>query len=385
SLHDASLDGASQVALPELVSSLSTLMVLSPLALLPGVTSFLFRPMAMSVAFAMATAYILSRTVVPAAAVSWLKQKKSQQDDEDAGPIRRGFKKWQGMVEAATDRYVQALDSVLEHRWLAVGVAYALLLVVVGLLVLPIRREFFPEVDSGSFEIYCRGPSGTRLEKMNDRVSEVEDYIREKMPEQDLKLLLSEVGVTPDWSAGYSKNSAKFESVVRVQLTEDRDESAQYYVKLLRHGFAKNKKFSDLEFSFNAGGLILSALNEGKVTPIDVRVTGKKKREAHRIADLIHRNVARIDGVVDARILQRQDYPTYKIEVDRVKAADLGLTQEDVVKSVIAALNSSIQFNKHIFWIDEESGNQYFVGVQFPQEDVEDMESLLNIPVTGIN
>ena len=386
SLHDASLDGASQVALPELVSSLSTLMVLSPLAFIPGVSSFLFQPMAMAVAFAMATAYILSRTLVPAAAVSWLKQKKSNdEDDENAGPIRRGFKRWQQAVEAGTDRYVAALGWVLDHRWLAVAVAYGLLILVVGSLVLPIRREFFPEVDAGSFEIYCRGPSGTRLEKMNDRVAEVEDYIRDKIPESDLKLLLSEIGVTPDWSAGYSKNAAKFESIVRVQLTEDRDESAQHYVRLLRHGFARNKKFADLEFSFNAGGLILSALNEGKITPIDVRVTGKKKHEAHRIADLIHRKVAKIDGVVDARILQRQDYPTYKLEVDRQKAADLGLTQEEVMKSVIAALNSSIQFNKHIFWIDEKSGNQYFVGVQYPQEDVEDMETLLNIPVTGIN
>ncbi|HWB08689.1 MAG TPA: efflux RND transporter permease subunit [Pirellulales bacterium] len=385
SLHNSSLDGASQVALPELVSSLSTLMVLSPLAFIPGVSSFLFRPMAMSVAFAMATAYILSRTLVPAAAVSWLKEEKSQGDDRNAGPIRRAFDKWQRMVEGGTDRYVQALDWVLDHRWLAVAVAFSLLLVVVGALVVPIRREFFPEVDAGSFEIYCRGPSGTRLEKMNDRVADVEDYIRQKIPDKDLKLLLSEIGVTPDWSAGYSKNSAKFESIVRVQLTEDRDESAQHYVHVLRHGFARQKKFADLEFSFNAGGLILGALNEGKVTPIDIRVSGKKKRDAHRIADLIHRKVAEIDGVADARILQRQDYPTYKIEVDRAKAADLGLAQEDVMKSVIAALNSSIQFNKHIFWIDEKSGNQYFVGVQYPEEDVENIESLLDIPVTGVN
>ncbi|HVX14621.1 MAG TPA: efflux RND transporter permease subunit [Pirellulales bacterium] len=385
SLHDASLDGASQVALPELVSSLSTLMVLSPLAFIPGVSSFLFRPMSMAVGFAMATAYILSRTLVPAAAVSWLKEGKSHEEEANAAPIRRAFRKWQQMVEAATERYVQLLDWVLDHRGLAVATAFLLLLLVVGGLALPLRREFFPEVDAGSFEIYCRGPSGTRLEKMNDRVAGVEEYIREKIPDDDLKLLLSEIGVTPDWSAGYSKNSAKFESIIRVQLTEDRRESAQHYVRVLRHAFAGQKEFADLEFSFNAGGLILSALNEGKITPIDLRVTSKKKQEAHRIADLIHRKVAQIDGVVDARILQRQDYPTYKIEVDRAKAADLGLTQADVVKSVIAALNSSIQFDKHIFWIDEQSGNQYFVGVQFPQEDIEDIESLLNIPVTGVN
>lgn len=388
SVHESALEGASQVALPELVSSLSTLMVLSPLAFLPGVSSFLFRPMAMAVTFAMATAYILSRTMIPAAAVAWLKPKEQAEedgDDEGGGLVHRGFKKFQAGVEVWIEQYGKLLDWMIEHRWITVIVGYSLLAVTVGALILPLRREFFPEVDAGAFEIYCRGPSGTRLEKMNERVAEVEGFIREKIPESDLKLILSEIGVTPDWSSGYSKNSAKFESVIRIQLTEEREETAQYYVSLLRHAFTQEKKLGDLEFSFNAGGLILSALNEGKVTPIDVRVQSKQRADAHLIADLIHRKVAEIDGVVDARILQRQDYPTYKIEVDRAKAADLGLTQADVVKSVIAALNSSIQFNKHIFWIDEKSGNQYFVGVQYPMEDVENLESLLNIPVTGIN
>jgi multidrug efflux pump subunit AcrB len=386
-IHEAALEGASQVALPELVSSLSTLMVLSPLAFLPGVSSFLFAPMAMAVAFAMTTAYILSRTLIPAASVAWLKPKKQDKGHggKGGGWLHRAFKKFQAGVEAWIEEYGKLLDWMIEHRWVTVIVGYGLLIVIVGILIMPLRREFFPEVDAGAFEIYCRGPSGTRLRVMNDRVAEVEDFIREQIPEKDLKLLLSEIGVTPDWSSGYSKNSAKFESIIRVQLTEDRDETAQHYVKVLRHGFAKRKKFSDLEFSFNSGGLILAALNEGKVTPIDIRVTGKKPQEAHKIADLIHREVAKIDGVVDARILQRQDYPTYKITVDRAKAADLGLTQADVVKSVIAALNSSIQFNKDIFWIDEKSGNQYFVGVQYSQADVENMESLLNIPVTGVN
>jgi multidrug efflux pump subunit AcrB len=385
SLHDAALDGASQVALPELVSSLSTLMVLSPLALMPGVSSFLFQPLFLAVAFAMTTAYLLSRTLVPTAVVSWLKEPNQEQRDEEGGPIRRGFKKWQTMIDAATGRYVKALDWVLDHRWPAVILAFAALLLVVAVLARPIRREFFPDVDAGSFEIFVRAPSGTRLETTNDRIAEVEDFIRRQVPEKDLKLLLSEIGVTPDWSSGYTKNSAKMDAIVRVQLEEDRDDSAQHYVRVLRQGFAQSKRFADLEFSFNAGGLIRGALNEGKTTPINVRVTGKKVAKTHEIADHIRRRVAEVEGVVDARILQRQDYPTYKIEVDRAKAADLGLTQEDVMKSVIAAFNSSIQFNKHIFWIDAKSGNQYFVGVQYPEEAIEDIETLLDVPVTGIN
>lgn len=389
-LNEAALEGASQVALPELVSSLSTLMVLAPLALMPGMGAFLFRPMAMAVAFAMATAYILSRTLVPACAVSWLKDPSEQPDEDDddreeRGPIGQAFDKWQALIESATQRYTRALDWVLNRRLPAVIVAFGLLILVVAALALPLRREFFPIVDSGSFEMFVRAPSGTRLEVTNDRIAEVEDFIRQKIPKDDLHLIVSEIGVTPDWSSGFTENAGKMDAIVRIQLTEERDETAQYYVHELRQAFAQDKRFTDLEFAFNSGGLIRGALNEGKVTPINVRVTGKKLKATHRIADLIRRKVAEIDGVVDARILQRMDYPEYVISVDRAKAADLGLTQEDVMKSVISAFNSSIQFNKDIFWIDRQNGNQYFVGVQYPPQDIESLETLLDVPVTGVN
>lgn len=386
-LNEAALEGASQVALPELVSSLSTLMVLAPLALMPGMGAFLFRPMALAVTFSMATAYILSRTLVPACAVSWLKESRKHDDDsaEKTGIVGRAFAKWQALVTAATERYTRALDWVLERRVGAVVVAFGLLLMVVGVLFAPMRREFFPIVDGGSFEMYVRAPSGTRLEVTNRRIGEVEKFIRQTIPEDDLHLIVSEIGLTPDWSAGFTENAGKMDAVVRIQLTEDRDETAQHYVRTLRQALAREQRFSDLEFAFNSGGLIRGALNEGKTTPINVRVTGKDLKTSHEIADHIRRKVVDIDGVVDARIIQRLDYPEYIVEVDRAKAADLGLTQKEVMKSVIAAFNSSIQFNKDIFWIDSVSGNQYFVGVQYPIESVESLETLLDVPVTGVN
>ena len=124
-------------------------------------------------------------------------------------------------------------------------------------------------------------------------------------------------------------------------MTEDRDFSAQEYVHLLRRGFARDPRFGDLEFAFDAGGMIRGAMNEGKSTPINVRITGKQLEQAHAVAEAIKRKVAAIDGVVDARIIQRLDYPEYIIDVDRAKAADLGLTQRDVMKNVVAAFNSS--------------------------------------------
>ncbi|MBV8315035.1 MAG: efflux RND transporter permease subunit [Planctomycetaceae bacterium] len=383
-IRTAAMEGASEVALPELVSSLSTLLVLSPLALMPGMGSFLFRPMALAVTFAMTTAYILSRTLIPTCAVAWLKPSASA-EVEDQGFIGRTFAKWQQLVEDYIKLYGRSLDTVLEHRVLTVVLAYGALALVLIFLTLPLRREFFPQADAGSFEIFCRAPSGTRLAVTNERVANVENFIRKQIPKKDLKLLVSEIGVTPDWSSAYTHNAGKMDSIIRVQLTPEREKGSYEYADQLRRAFAREPRFHDLEFAFNAGGLIRGALNEGKVAPINVRVTGKQMKPAHLIADRIRRDVAKIDGVVDARVIQRLNYPEYVIEVDRAKAADLGLTQEDVMKCVIAAFNSSIQYNKTNFWIDQKSGNQYFVGVQYPLQGIESLETLLDVPITGIN
>ncbi len=125
-------------------------------------------------------------------------------------------------------------------------------------------------------------------------------------------------------------------------------------------------------------------MNEGKSTPINIRITGKELEKPRKVAEQIRDQIVKeVDGVVDARIIQRLDYPEYIIDVDRAKAADLGLNQDDVMKNVVAAFNSSIQFNKKNFWIDPVSHNQYFVGVQYPEGDIKSLETLLNIPITS--
>jgi multidrug efflux pump subunit AcrB len=384
--HEAAFLGASEVAMPELVSTICTFLVLAPLVLTPGMSSFLFLPMTLSVTFAMTTAYILSRTLIPTCAAAWLKPESQQEEEQPRrGLIGRAFKRWQMLIDDWIKEYGKMLDWVLDHRWITVLVGYGLLALVLVGLTLPLRREFFPEADAGAFEIYVRAPSGTRLEVTNRRIGEVEDFIKEQIPPKDLKIIVSEIGVTPDFSAAYTPNAGKMDTVVRVQLTEEREKGSYQYANQLREAFPREKRFHDLEFAFNAGGLIRGALNQGKTTPINIRVTGKDQKTAHSIADALRRKVANIDGVVDCRILQRLDYPEYVIDVDRAKAADLGLTQEEVMKCVIGAFNSSIQYNKRNFWIDSVSGNQYFVGVQYPLSDVHSLETLLDVPITGIN
>ncbi|HEX4142835.1 MAG TPA: efflux RND transporter permease subunit [Pirellulales bacterium] len=412
---EAAFLGASEVAMPELISTLCTFLVLAPLALMPGMGEFLFRPMAYAVAFAMICAYFLSRTFVPCFSALLLKshgthavsahggehgemaddEEREEEEEEESGVhageiqnlVRRGFiSRAFGHVERSIDRlialYVVGLGWALNYRRSVVVGSYGSLVVVLVVFTPILRREFFPEVDAGAFEIYVRAPSGTRIEVTQEKIAGVEKFIREQVG-PDLDVIVSELGVTPDWSAAYTPNSGPMDAVVKVQLHAEREHSAQDYVERLRSGFAKSTEFSDLDFAFDAGGMIRGAMNEGKSTPINVRILGKNLHTAHEIAAKLQQQVAKIDGVVDCRIMQRLDYPEYVIDVDRAKAADLGLDQSDVMKNVVAAFNSSIQFNKHNFWIDPLTHNQYFVGVQYPEKDITSIQTLLDIPITS--
>ena len=401
--HDAAYLGASEVALPELVSTLCTFLVLAPLALMPGMGDFLFMPLTLAVAFAMCSAYILSRTLVPACSAAWLSghghggaHGAGHEGDEAAengqhgngrrpGSVARAFAWWERKVDGMFAAYARLLEVVLRHRLLTVGVGFGSLAVVLVTMWPIMRREFYPDVDAGAFEMYVRAPSGTRIEKTEEKIAQIEEFIKKTIPEHDLELYISEIGVNSDWSAAYTPNAGPMDAVVKVQLSEHRTRSAQEYVHMLRTALAKDSRFNDLDFGFDAGGLIRGAMNEGKSTPINVRVTGKDPRTARTIAEQIRSRCMRIDGVVDARIIQRLDYPEYIIDVDRAKAADLGLSQEDVMKNVVAAFNSSIQFNKRNFWIDPIGGNQYFVGVQYPEANIKSIDTLLHIPITGPN
>jgi multidrug efflux pump subunit AcrB len=346
--HEAAFLGASEVAMPELVSTLCTFLVLSPLVFTPGLGQFLFKPMAMAVAFSMIAAYFLSRTLVPACSAYWLKPHAahapggdgdhgakgdakgalpSQPGDHETfringngnakrrrfGMVRRAFARWEQMIESGIGYYAKGLDGALRHPILTVSISFGLLAVTIGAMWPIIRRDFFPEVDAGAFEMYVRAHSGLRIEETEKRIKAVEDFVHATIDPEDLELVLSEIGVTSDWSAAYTANAGPMDAVVKIQLTEDRKKSAQEYVHILRTAFKQNDKFGDLEFAFDAGGMVRAAMNEGKSTPISIRVTGKNGAVAHKIATEIKGEVEKIDGVVDARIVQRLNYPQYVI------------------------------------------------------------------------
>ena len=393
----AAFYGASEVAMPELVASCCTLLVLAPLALMPGLGKFLFRPMSLAVAFAMISAYLLSRSLVPALCALWLRGHPARGEghpgldyadrDEHEHRLRtswiaRTFERWEALLDRGIKQYTRLLGSLMNRRLWIVGAGAVLLVVVVVGIGSQLRREFFPEVDAGAFEIYVRGKTGTRIEETEKRIADVEATVKATVG-KDLEILISEIGVVADWSAAYTPNAGPMDSVVKVQLYPERTHSAQEYVVKLRNGFASDSRFEGLEFSFDAGGMIRSAMNEGKSTPINIQITAKELDKAHEVAARMMAKITKIDGVVDCRILQRLDYPEYVIDIDQVKASILGLTQMDVMQNLVSALNSSIQFNKRNFWIDPVSHNQYFVGVQYPEENIRSIDTILDVPINS--
>jgi multidrug efflux pump subunit AcrB len=394
---EAALNGASEVAMPELVSTLCTFLVLSPLALMPGMGQFLFLPMALAVMFSMTCAYFLSRTLVPCFSGYLL---KLHGHHEPRTSIGRAFARWERLIDRGIALYVRGLDGVLRHKGLTIGIGFGSLAVVLVGLVPIMRQDFFPEVDSGAFEIATRAVPGTRIDNppgtpkgvaigMEEKVAQVEDYIRSVIPAEephkDLKQIVSEIGVIADWSAAYTPNSGPQDAVVKVQLTRERSRSSQDYIRVLRAGL--NKKFGrgrePLEFSFDSGGLVRGALNEGKSSPINVQLVGRDQDVLFGIADRIKAVLTKVDGVVDARVLQKPNAPELDIEVDRTAAAQAKLNQDDIMRSVIAATNSSITYNKKNFWIDPSNGNQYYVGVQYPERDFQTIDDIYNIPINS--
>ncbi|HEV8058359.1 MAG TPA: efflux RND transporter permease subunit [Gemmataceae bacterium] len=384
----AALDGCAEVMVPVLVATCTTNIVLAPLALMPGMGGFLFRPLALAVTFAMVSSFLLSRTFVPMMCAKFLpdEHQEHQGDPHGHAPPTSYFGRVHRRIErgldAANRSYIRQLELTMRHPYKLLGFV-VFLIVLAGFLSLHIGREFFPKVDAGQITMYVRCPSNLRLDASEKRVMEVEDLIRQVVPAKDLKKVVSEMGVDPDWSSAYTENSGQQDTVIRIQLSEEREFSSQEYAAKLRKAFKQEERLSDLRVSFNTGGMVSTALNNGAASPIDIQIEGGKQSEALKVAREVRNRVRTIPGVADARVRQRLDAPYLVIDVDRQKAARAGLTPNEVIEQAVAALNSSISIDRN-FWIDVKTGNQYFVAVQYPDNPGMKLEDLLNIEATGV-
>ncbi len=273
------------------------------------------------------------------------------------------------------------LERAIRHRWKVLGFVGFLILLAVGLSFF-IGREFFPQVDAGQITMYFRCPSNLRLDAAEKRVTQAEDFIREQIPKDELEMIVSEMGVDPDWSAAYTDNSGQQDAVIRIQLSDKRKLSAQEYAIKLRHAIDRSPDFADLRVSFNTGGMVSTALNNGAASPIDIQIEGGKREQSAEIAKEVRNKVRDIRGVADARVIQRLNAPYLIIDVDRQKAVSVGLKPKEVIEQAVAALNSSISIDRN-FWIDVKTGNQYFVAVQYPDNPAMKLDDVLNIEATG--
>jgi multidrug efflux pump subunit AcrB len=212
----------------------------------------------------------------------------------------------------------------------------------------------------------------------------VEKAITESIPHDELEMVVSEIGLNNDWSAAYSLNAGQQDTVIRLQLTPERTKSAQEYAIVLRKIFAGSAEFSDLEFSFDTGGMVSAALNFGASSPIDIQITGGTPEQKLQLAQKVRKTVQQVKGAADVRVLQRNDAPYLNIEINRENSAAVGLSARDVVMQVVTAMNSSIALTRN-FWIDPKSGNQYFIAVQYPDNPSFRINDLNNMFATGTN
>lgn len=384
----AALDGCAEVIIPVLVATCTTVIVLSPLAVMPGVAGFLFRPLTIAVGFAMATSFVLSRTFVPMMCAKFLPDEEHSEKKNHSARVHFISRCWQNLsqqfqriIDAIRDEYLHLLDMAFQWRKGVILLVFSLFL---GSLILSgsIGREFFPRIDSGQITLRLRAPSHSRLTTTEERVKRVEAFLKREIPDSDREMIVSELGLNPDWSAAYTTNAGQQDALIRIQLKSGRSKSSQEYAAILRQKFLQETDFDDLRAEWDTGGMISTALNYGASSPIDIEISGGNATQLADAARQIKNLVAGIRGTVDVRVGQREDAPYLVLEVDREKAARLGMSTEDIMQQVVVAFNSSVSIHRN-FWIDSQSGNQYFVGVQYPEEAQRQLEDVLSIPVTG--
>ncbi len=386
-LVTAILDGARQIAVPTFVATLSICIVFVPVLLLTGTARFLFTPLAMAVVFAMLASYLLSRTLVPTMVMYLLRSEIAMYRlGEDAvthssGIFWAAHHKFNQGFEALRYRYVGLLDWALRRRGLVLGGFMAFAIASLGLVFL-VGEDFFPDVDAGQIRLHVRAPSGTRLEETEARFASVENEIRQVIPKREIANILDNIGIPNSWTAiaqGDPPNISSADGDIYISLTQDHHSTADYQVNLRKR---LHEKFPDMTFFFSPANITTQILNFGLPAPIDVQVVGRDSKAGYEIARRLAERISHVPGAADVHVHQMVDQPLIRLNVDRVKAAQLGLTQHDVTSSMLISLsgNGSLAPN---FWVNWVNGVNYNVGIQTPQYKMDSLDALLRTPISA--
>jgi len=381
----AILDGASQIAVPALVSTLSICIVFVPMFFLSGVARYLFVPLAEAVVFAMIASYLLSRTLVPTMARYILQERTEEQRQEQMESSRNPFVHLQAGFEKGFDRFREGhhrmLAACIEHRKLFVVGFFGVCLLSFALLPL-IGEDFFPSVDSGEFNIHMRAPTGTRIEDTAALCDRVENDIRAHIPASELATIIDNIGL-PYSSINLSySNSAPIgtgDADILVSLEPHHRPSIEYVRELRR---VLNHDFPGVEFYDLPTDMVSKILDFGLPAPIDIQVVGRDLLANRRFADNLLNELKFVPGTVDLRIQQAFNEPRIHIQVNRTKAEEIGYTADDVAQNLLVSLSGSFQTSP-TFWLDPQNGVSYSIAVQTPEYRNDSLQKLQNIPITG--
>ncbi len=378
-MKQAILDGASQVAVPAFVSTLSICIVFVPMFFLTGVAKFLFVPLAEAVSFAMLASYLLSRTLIPTMVMFIMRghEHRAAEPKSFLGKSQRGFERW---FERFRGSYRQLLETTLEHRKLfCLGFA-AFCFLSLG-LVFFLGQDFFPQVDAGLIRLHFRARPGLRVEETARLCDEVERVLRSEIPKEELQTVLDNIGVpysgiNLSYSSSGVIGTSDAEILIALNL-EHHHPTAQYVRRLRRELPAR---FPGVEFFFQPADIVSQILNFGLPAPVDVQVMGANMRANYDIAQKIANRLRQIPGAADVHVQQVLSLPTLHLQIDRNKTTQVGMNARDVAQTVLVALSGSFQTAPN-FWLNPKNGVTYQVAVQSPQYRMTSVQDLMNMPV----
>jgi len=380
-LKQAILDGAQQIAVPAFVSTLSICIVFVPMFFLTGVARYLFVPLAEAVVFAMLASYLLSRTLVPTMAMYLMHHHEHDVEKPKTsklGHLQEGFEHW---FERLRDRYRNLMESVMHHRAAFVTIFLAFCVVSAG-LVFFLGRDFFPAVDAGQFRLHVRARAGLRIEETARLVDEIEKEIRREMPQKEITTVLDNIGLPYSGINTSYSNSGTIgtsDAEILVSLSKDHRPTEQY-VHELRESLPR--KFPGVEFFFQPADIVSQILNFGLPAPVDIQLVGADYRDNYFTAEQIANRIRHIPGAVDVHVQQMMDLPTLHLDVDRVRAQQVGISERDVAQNLLVSLSSSFQTTPS-FWLNPKNGVSYNLDVMSPQYRVDSMQALMNTPVSN--
>jgi len=385
--------GGAEVSLAVLAATLTTVVVFFPVTFLYGVSKFLFTALALAVVISLFASYLVAMTVIPLFCSRFLKAVPHRGDHNHSGePTSPPGKSWWDRFNAGFNRSFNKLLDYYEY-WvrravIRPGLTVAILsgVFVASLAIYPLLGlAFFPQTDAGQFTINLKVPTGTRIEVTEQYVAKVEDLIRSTVGAKDLKMVVSNLGVVPDFSSLYTTNAGPYTATIQVALQESHRRSSFAYMDMVQKKMAG--EFPDVRTFFSSGSMVDAVLNMGMPAPIDVQVSSPDMKQIYGIAQELASRIRSLPGVGEVYIPQDFNYPALRLDVDRVHAGELGLTQKDVVDNVITALNSNYMIAPN-YWVDRKSGNDYYLTVQYFEKGraaIHQAIDLTNIPIHAPN